>query len=163
MEKADEHIRISKDLKLKIQSLKGSMTYNDYINKMMQYFIITEIDPKRSSSVSLNKIEKRIEDVIKIFRVHERDYLKPLLEKESNKSQVELSKLVLENAQLKEKLAKSAGAHTNIDYKDKYERLKELMVLVLESNSKEPIDENYLKVKKSVFKQLVQDLKNDNV
>lgn len=166
MRKESTTIRISPNLKLQLDEVKGNLSYNAYIAKMTSYFLTTGLDPKLSSRDSFSKIEKRLEDIIKIYRVHERDYLKPLLEKNQNETYPypdKFIRLANENAELKKQIQALGSNPDNLIYEKKYEALRSLIIKIFESNQFDEISNEEVKVKKILIKTLLDKVKEGNV
>ena len=77
-EQSTNSIRITKACQSKLKRYKGSETYNDYIVRMITFFEQNGQDPGDLPENRLPRLEKRVEDVIKIIKSQERDILRPL-------------------------------------------------------------------------------------
>ena len=77
----DRHIRISTRTKFRLDEVKKDMSYNAYISEMLDYFEVTCTSPKLKIKNPTARLEKRIEDLIKIVKCQEKDIFRPLLDK----------------------------------------------------------------------------------
>lgn len=105
----DRHIRISTRTKFRLDEVKKDMSYNAYISEMLDYFEVTCTSPKLKIKNPTARLEKRIEDLIKIVKCQEKDILRPLLDNSfssgnMSKNNEQLVRLANENKSLKEEL-----------------------------------------------------------
>ena len=129
----DRHIRISTRTKFRLDEVKKDMSYNAYISEMLDYFEVTCTSPKLKIKNPTARLEKRIEDLIKIVKCQEKDILRPLLDKSfssgnMSKNNEQLVRLANENKSLKEELQryKQSGESPDV-YKRKLDSLINLI------------------------------------
>lgn len=125
----DRHIRISTRTKFRLDEVKKDMSYNAYISEMLDYFEVTCTSPKLKIKNPTARLEKRIEDLIKIVKCQEKDILRPLLDNSfssgsMSKNNEQLVRLANENKSLKEVLQryKQSGESPDV-YKRKLDSL----------------------------------------
>lgn len=95
MDRLTETIKVSLKTKGYLDMMKGRDTYNKCIEDMIVFFQETGHNPKNHSKNPNARVEKRIEDVIKIIRSYEKDYFIPVLNgKVSNASNANNSQLI---------------------------------------------------------------------
>lgn len=108
MRNLTEIIRISPKVKSLLDSMKGKATYNKSIEDMITFFQETGHNPKNHSRNPNAKIEKRVEDIVKIIRALEKDYLIPMSQGKSstasNANNTQLIQLSNDNNTLKKEL-----------------------------------------------------------
>lgn len=105
----DRHIRISTRTKFRLDEVKKDMSYNAYISEMLDYFEVTCTSPKLKIKNPTARLEKRIEDLIKIVKCQEKDIFRPLLDNSFSSGNMsmnndQLVRLANENKSLKEEL-----------------------------------------------------------
>ena len=129
----DRHIRISTRTKFRLDEVKKDMSYNAYISEMLDYFEVTCTSPKLKIKNPTARLEKRIEDLIKIVKCQEKDILRPLLDNSfssgsMSKNNEQLVRLANENKSLKEVLQryKQSGESPDV-YKRKLDSLINLI------------------------------------
>lgn len=108
MDKLSETIKVSIKTKGYLDMIKGKDTYNKCIENMLVFFQETGHNPKNHSRNPNAKIEKRVEDIVKIIRALEKDYLIPMSQGKSstasNANNTQLIQLSNDNNTLKKEL-----------------------------------------------------------
>lgn len=166
----DKHIRISARTKYRLDELKKDISYNAYITEMLDYFEVTCCSPKIKIKNPTARLEKRIEDLIKIVKCQEKDIFRPLLDRSlntenSNLNNEQLVRLANENKFLKDELQRyKQPVESSLDYKRKLESLIDLINLFCDKSQfkKAPFG-NDLQVPESYFDKFLDKIKNDYV
>lgn len=168
-ETLDKNIRISTRVKYALDEMRGTKSCNELIEQMINYFEVTGYNPKRPHVDSLQKIDRRIEDLIKIVKCQEKDIFRPLLEKNyysfSNQDNEQLIRLANENKLLKEQIQKSKDSEMiSPEYSGKYKSLVDLIILFCnKSQFKRSSVGNDLLVPESFFDKLLEKINNEYV
>lgn len=166
----DKHIRVSTRTKYRLDELKKDMSYNAYITEMLDYFEVTCSSPKIKTKNPTAKLEKRIEDLIKIVKCQEKDIFRPLLDKSFSSGNMsmnneQLVRLANENKSLKEELQryKESGESPDV-YKRKLVSLIDLITLFCDkSQFRKATFGNDLLVPESYFEKFLDKIKSDYV
>lgn len=166
----DRHIRISTRTKFRLDEVKKDMSYNAYISEMLDYFEVTCTSPKLKIKNPTARLEKRIEDLIKIVKCQEKDILRPLLDNSfssgsMSKNNEQLVRLANENKSLKEVLQryKQSGESPDV-YKRKLDSLINLINLFCDkSQFRKTTFGNDLLVPESYFEKFLDKIKSDYV
>lgn len=166
----DRHIRISTRTKFRLDEVKKDMSYNAYISEMLDYFEVTCTSPKLKIKNPTARLEKRIEDLIKIVKCQEKDILRPLLDNSfssgnMSKNNEQLVRLANENKSLKEELQryKQSGESPDV-YKRKLDSLINLINLFCDkSQFRKGTFGNDLLVPESYFEKFLDKIKSDYV
>ena len=164
----DKHIRVSTRTKYRLDELKKDMSYNAYITEMLDYFEVTCSSPKTKNPTA--KLEKRIEDLIKIVKCQEKDIFRPLLDKSFSSGNMSMNneqfvRLANENKSLKEELQryKQSGESPDV-YKRKLDSLINLIDLFCDkSQFRKASFGNDLLVPESYFEKFLDKIKKDYV
>lgn len=166
----DKHIRISTRTKYRLDELKKDMSYNAYIAEMLDYFEITCTSPKMKIKNPTARLEKRIEDLIKIVKCQEKDIFRPLLDRSLSSGNMNLNNdqlvcLANENQSLKEELRRyRQSGESPVDYKEKLESLIDLITLFCDkSQFRKASFGNDLQVPESYFDKLLDKIKTEYV
>ena len=168
-----EAIRLSPYNKNRLDNVKGSRTYDFQIGRMLDYFEKTGYSPDYAVKNPNEKIEKRIEDLIKIFKVYERDTAKPMFEKimdghGSSDNKEQLIRLANENQDLMKQLRELQTKKDDVESAEMVrKKLNELASLVISqcdpSRFSTSAFGSELKVPKSFFEQLIKKIQNEYV
>lgn len=166
----DRHIRISTRTKFRLDEVKKDMSYNAYISEMLDYFEVTCTSPKLKIKNPTARLEKRIEDLIKIVKCQEKDIFRPLLDKSFSSGNMsmnneQLVRLANENKSLKEELQryKESGESPDV-YKRKLVSLIDLITLFCDKRQfRKASCGNDLQVPESYFDKLLDKIKTDYV
>lgn len=166
----DRHIRISTRTKFRLDEVKKDMSYNAYISEMLDYFEVTCTSPKLKIKNPTARLEKRIEDLIKIVKCQEKDIFRPLLDKSFSSGNMsmnneQLVRLANENKSLKEELQryKESGESPDV-YKRKLVSLIDLITLFCDKRQfRKASSGNDLQVPESYFDKLLDKIKTDYV
>lgn len=166
----DRHIRISTRTKFRLDEVKKDMSYNAYISEMLDYFEVTCTSPKLKIKNPTARLEKRIEDLIKIVKCQEKDIFRPLLDKSFSSGNMsmnneQLVRLANENKSLKEELQryKESGESPDV-YKRKLVDLIDLITLFCDKRQFRKVSfGNDLQVPESYFDKLLDKIKTDYV
>lgn len=103
----DKSIRLSTAVKTRLDTLRGTGSSNDYVNKMINYFDVTGFNPNQPVRNPNVQVEKRLEDIVKIIKAQEREYFKPILGSiEGGAASDESGRLMEECSKLRQKIAK---------------------------------------------------------
>ena len=163
----DRHIRISTRTKFRLDEVKKDMSYNAYISEMLDYFEVTCTSPKLKIKNPTARLEKRIEDLIKIVKCQEKDILRPLLDNSfssgsMSKNNEQLVRLANENKSLKEVLQryKQSGESPDV-YKRKLDSL--INLICDKSQFRKATFGNDLLVPESYFEKFLDKIKSDYV
>lgn len=166
----DKHIRVSAKVKYALDRMRGSKSSSELIEEMIKYFEVTGYNPNRPDVDSIQKIGRRIEDLIKIVRAQEKDILRPLLDNKvitpTYQNNEQLVKLSNENSALKKEIMmlKSNVDNSGIDYKSKLESLVSLILNSCDTNKFDMIEgTNNYQVSASFFKLLTEKIKQEYV
>lgn len=166
----DKHIRVSTRTKFRLDEVKKDMSYNAYISEMLDYFEVTCTSPKLKIKNPTARLEKRIEDLIKIVKCQEKDIFRPLLDKSFSSGNMsmnndQLVRLANENKSLKEELQryKESGESPDV-YKRKLVSLIDLITLFCDKRQfRKASFGNDLQVPESYFDKLLDKIKTDYV
>ena len=146
------------------------MSYNDYISEMLDYFELTCTSPKLKIKNPTARLEKRIEDLIKIVKCQEKDIFRPLLDKSFSSGNMsmnndQLVRLANENKSLKEELQRYNESGESPDvYKRKLDSLINLITLFCDKRQfRKASFGNDLQVPESYFDKLLDKIKTDYV
>lgn len=169
-ENLDRHIRISARTKYRLDELKKDISYNSYIAEMLDYFEVTCTSPKTKVKNPTARLEKRIEDLIKIVKCQEKDIFRPLLDKSFSSGNMSMNneqfvRLANENQSLKEELQryKQSGESPDV-YKRKLDSLINLIDLFCDkSQFRKASFGNDLLVPESYFEKFLDKIKKDYV
>ena len=166
----DKHIRVSTRTKYRLDELKKDMSYNAYITEMLDYFEVTCSSPKIKTKNPTAKLEKRIEDLIKIVKCQEKDIFRPLLDKSFSSGNMSMNneqfvRLANENKSLKEELQRYKQSGESPDeYKKKLESLINLISLFCDkSQFRRAAFGDDLQVPESYFDKLLDKVKREYV
>lgn len=166
----DKHIRISARTKYRLDEVKKDMSYNAYISDMLDYFEVTYTSPKMKIKNPTARLEKRIEDLIKIVKSQEKDIFRPLLERSLSSGNMSLNneqlvRLANENKFLKEELSRNKlSEESPVDYKKKLESLIDLITLFCDkSQFRKAAFGDDLQVPESYFDKLLDKVKREYV
>lgn len=167
MRNLTEIIRVSPKVKRLLDSMKGRATYNKCIDDMITFFQETGHNPNNHVKNPNAKIEKRIEDIVKIIRAIEKDYLIPMSQGKpntmANVNNSQSIQLANENNSLKKELME---ARKNADiYKEKLSMLAGLVSAFCENskNFKVINSTSEIIVPPSTFRVLLEQVKKDYV
>lgn len=164
-------IRLSPYNKNRLDNVKGSRTYDYQIGKMLDYFEKTGYSPDYAVKNPNEKIEKRIEDLIKIFKAYERDTAKPMFDKVmdgqgSSDNKEQLIRLAEENQKLMKQL-RELKTNNNQDSELAKMKLKSLVMLIVSQCDPSKFNTTTLgsdlKVPRSFFEQLIKKVQEDYV
>lgn len=163
-------IRVTVETKKKLDNMKSIYSYNEYIEDMISYFEQTGMTPQGKFKIPIIKLEKRIEDLIKIVKCQEKDIFLPLLRRDMPSATVDnkdvLIRLSNENKALKEEVKRLKAVtsdNTNL-YKNKLESLVSLLFSVCnKSNFRTVKFGSDLQVPPSFFDKLIERIKDDYV
>mgnify|MGYP000268362862 FL=1 len=163
----DKHIRISARTKYRLDELKKSMSYNAYITEMLDYFEVTCTTPRVKIKNPTARIEKRMEDLIKIVKSQEKDIFRPLLDRSFAGNGIvdseQMINLANENKQLKAEIER-CKISDGTNYKEKLDSLVELINLFCNKNQfKKSAFGNDLQVPESFFDKLIEKINKDYV
>lgn len=166
----DRHIRISTRTKFRLDEVKKDMSYNAYISEMLDYFEVTCTSPKLKIKNPTARLEKRIENLIKIVKCQEKDIFRPLLDNSFSSGNMsmnndQLVRLANENKSLKEELQryKESGESPDV-YKRKLDSLINLINLFCDkSQFRKATFGNDLLVPESYFEKFLDKIKSDYV
>lgn len=165
----DKHIRVSTRTKYRLDEVKKNLSYNAYIAEMLDYFEVTYTSPHNKVKNPTARVEKRIEDLIKIVKSQEKDIFRPLLEKSegaktSAVANEHLVRLANENKQLKEEIKKYQTSSGDVDYKHKLESLIDLIkILCNKSQFRKSTFGADLQVPESFFDKLIEKIDREYV
>lgn len=166
----DRNIRISTRVKYALDEMRGTKSCNELIEQMINYFEVTGYNPRRPNIDSIQKIGRRIEDLIKIVKCQEKDIFRPLLDKSFSSGNMsmnneQLVRLANENKSLKEELQryKESGESPDV-YKRKLVSLIDLITLFCDKRQfRKASFGNDLQVPESYFDKLLDKIKTDYV
>lgn len=167
MDRLTETIKVSLKTKGYLDMMKGRDTYNKCIEDMIVFFQETGHNPKNHSKNPNARVEKRIEDVIKIIRSFEKDYFIPVLNGKvsnaSNANNSQLINLANDNNSLKKELIESKKKEQ--EYKDKLSMLiNQINAFCNNANSFKKINStSEIIVPPSTFKVLMEQINKDYV
>lgn len=166
----DKNIRISTRVKYALDEMRGTKSCNELIEQMINYFEVTGYNPRRPNIDSIQKIGRRIEDLIKIVRSQEKDIFRPLLDRSlstgnMNLNNDQLVRLANENQSLKEELRRyRQSGESPVDYKEKLESLIDLITLFCDKSQFRKVSfGNDLQVPESYFDKLLDKIKTEYV
>lgn len=166
----DKNIRISTSVKYALDEMRGTKSCNALIEQMINYFEVTGYNPRRPNIDSIQKIGRRIEDLIKIVRSQEKDIFRPLLERSLSSGNMSLNneqlvRLANENKSLKEELSRNKlSEESPVDYKKKLESLIDLITLFCDkSQFRKAAFGDDLQVPESYFDKLLDKVKREYV
>lgn len=166
----DKNIRISTRVKYALDEMRGTKSCNELIEQMINYFEVTGYNPRRPNIDSIQKIGRRIEDLIKIVRSQEKDIFRPLLDKSFSSGNMsmnneQLVRLANENKSLKEELQryKQSGEFPE-EYKKKLESLINLIDVFCDKRQfRRAAFGDDLQVPESYFDKLLDKVKSEYV
>lgn len=166
----DRNIRISTRVKYALDEMRGTKSCNELIEQMINYFEVTGYNPRRPNIDSIQKIGRRIEDLIKIVKSQEKDIFRPLLDKSFSSGNMsmnneQLVRLANENKSLKEELQryKESGESPDVN-KRKLVSLIDLITLFCDKRQfRKASCGNDLQVPESYFDKLLDKIKTDYV
>lgn len=166
----DRNIRISTRVKYALDEMRGTKSCNELIEQMINYFEVTGYNPRRPNIDSIQKIGRRIEDLIKIVKSQEKDIFRPLLDKSFSSGNMsmnneQLVRLANENKSLKEELQryKESGESPDV-YKRKLVSLIDLITFFCDKRQfRKASFGNDLQVPESYFDKLLDKIKTDYV
>lgn len=152
-ERLDKHIRISSEVKSRLDVVKNQRNYNSYIKLMLDYFDATCTSPQIHEKSPILKISRRIEDIIKIIRCQERDFFNPILDGIRGNSIPEAVDQLAANKTLL--ISNLDGYDKNVDYRNRLKSLVGLINLICQNNqfSRSSSGTDYL-VPESFFEKL---------
>ena len=169
----NKNIRLSSTVKERLDDARGNKSASSFIGLMLDFFDKTGENPRHIYRNPNEKIEKRIEDLIKIFKVYERDTAKPIFDKimdgkgeDGNKEQ--LIRLATENQKLMKQLQDVQSSKGNEEELALYrKKLKDLAALIINQCDPSKFHSsalgNELKVPRSFFEQLIKKIESDYV
>lgn len=168
-ENLDRHIRISARTKYRLDELKKDISYNSYIAEMLDYFEVTCTSPKTKVKNPTARLEKRIEDLIKIVKCQEKDIFRPLLDRSLDRIQSQdheqLVRLANENKALKEELQMYRESNNpSLNYKEKIKSLIDLINLFCNKRQFKRVGfGNDLQVPETHFDKLIEKVNREYV
>ena len=77
MNKSFQNIKIELSVKSRLDATKNDTSYSDYVDAMLRYFEITNIEPRSWKVYPGLQAQKDIERIIKIIKAIEKDFIKP--------------------------------------------------------------------------------------
>lgn len=162
-----EMVRMSQKTKVRLFEVKGSHSCDSYIALMLDYFEKTGYSPSYAAKNPTKRVEDRIEDLIKIVKIQERDLVRPIYNKvldgegEINNNE-QLVRLANENQQLRTKITEMNKMNVqkpsdDIDYKQLLSNLSKLIITQCDPMNFKSISNGLdLKVSRSFFEQLIK-------
>ena len=172
-ETLNKNIRLSSSVKDRLDDARGNKSASSFIGLMLDFFDKTGENPRHIYKNPNEKIEKRIEDLIKIFKVYERDTAKPMFEKimdghGSSDNKEQLIRLANENQDLMKQLRELQTKKDDVESAEMVrKKLNELASLVISqcdpSRFSTSAFGSELKVPKSFFEQLIKKIQNEYV
>lgn len=169
-ENLDRHIRISARTKYRLDELKKDISYNSYIAELLDYFEVTCTSPKTKVKNPIARLEKRIEDLIKIVKCQEKDIFRPLLDKSFSSGNMSMNneqfvRLANENQSLKEELQRyKQSGESPEEYKKKLESLINLIDVFCDKRQfRRAAFGDDLQVPESYFDKLLDKVKSEYV
>ncbi|MDR2909973.1 MAG: hypothetical protein LBV47_01200 [Bacteroidales bacterium] len=80
MAKEYQNIKLEKSVKSRLDASCKGISYSDYVDSMLRYFEITNIEPRSWKVYHGLQTENNIERTIKIIKAIEKEYIKPMYE-----------------------------------------------------------------------------------
>ena len=80
MNKIFQNIKLEISVKSRLDATKKDTSYSDYVDAMLRYFEITNIEPRSWKVYPGLQTQKDLERVIKIIKAIEKDFIKPTYE-----------------------------------------------------------------------------------
>ena len=77
MNKSFQNIKLELSVKSRLDATKNDTSYSDYVDAMLRYFEITNIEPRSWKVYPGLQAQKDIERIIKIIKAIEKDFIKP--------------------------------------------------------------------------------------
>lgn len=169
----NKNIRLSSSVKDRLDDARGNKSASSYIGIMLDFFDKTGENPRHIYKNPTEKIEKRIEDLIKIFKVYERDTAKPVFEKimdgyGSSDNKEQLIRLANENQKLMKQLRDEQTQKEDIASAEQArKKLNDLAALVINQCNPSKFSTTTLgsdlKVPRSFFEQLIKKIESEYV
>ncbi len=167
----NKNIRLSSSVKDRLDDVRGSKSASSYIGLMLDFFEKTGENPRHIYKNPTEKIEKRMEDLIRIFKAYERDTARPIFNKimdgqGSSDNKEQLIRLAEENQRLMKRLHE-VQANNDQDSELAKKKLKSLVMLIVSQCDPSKFNTTTLgsdlKVPRSFFEQLIKKVQEDYV
>lgn len=169
----NKNIRLSSSVKDRLDEARGSQSASSYIGLMLDFFDKTGENPRHINHSPTEKIEKRIEDLVRIFKAYERDTAKPMFDKimdgrGTSDNREQLIRLASENQKLMKQLQdEQADKAQRASAEMAQKKLSDLAQLVISQCDPHHFNTTTLgsdlKVPRSFFEQLIRKIKEEYV